>query len=93
MEFETLETLMNSESESVSLRACPTCRKPIINTHRYKDKVNKQFKTDINPIKERVYGTEKEIAATKLQLTTKILSLRETAIYKGRNVLFRCLIS
>ncbi|CAH0715659.1 unnamed protein product, partial [Brenthis ino] len=82
MEFETLETLMNSESESISLRACPTCRKPIINTHRYKDKVNEQFKTDINPIKERVFGTEKQIAATKLQLTEKILSLRKTAIYK-----------
>ncbi|CAH2096329.1 unnamed protein product [Euphydryas editha] len=77
MEFENMEHLMNSESESVSLRACPFCRKPIINTPRYKDLVNHRFKTDINPIKERVYGNIQRNLEAKKSLLDKIAGFRE----------------
>ena len=87
MEFETLESLMNSKSEVISLPACPICRKPIINTHRYKDIVNHQIETEINPIKERVYGTKQEIHETTLKLKEKLLTMDEKPIYKGKNTI------
>ncbi|XP_050350709.1 NFX1-type zinc finger-containing protein 1-like [Nymphalis io] len=78
MEFEDMEHLMNSESESISLRACPFCRKPIINTPRYKDLVNYRFKTDINPIKERVYGNLQNNLETKNMLLEKMSKFQVT---------------
>ncbi|XP_064072681.1 NFX1-type zinc finger-containing protein 1-like [Vanessa tameamea] len=77
MEFEDMEHLMNSETESISIRACPFCRKPIINTPRYKDLVNNRMKTDINPIKERVYGNVKKNLDTQNRLLEKILKFQD----------------
>lgn len=83
MEFETIENVMNSKNEAIALPACPICRKPIINTNRFKDKVNHQMKTEINPIKRRVYGTNTQIKQAKLNLVGKLSTMCQTAIYKG----------
>ncbi|KOB72090.1 NFX1-type zinc finger-containing protein 1, partial [Operophtera brumata] len=64
------------DSETVKIRCCPFCRQPIINTGRYKDLVNATFKNEINPIKERVYGTEKNIVATLQKLRADLGSYR-----------------
>ncbi|XP_046965728.1 NFX1-type zinc finger-containing protein 1-like [Vanessa cardui] len=76
MEFEYMEHLMNLESEPITLHACSLCRKPIINTPRYKDLVNKRMKTDINPIKERVYGNVQKNLDTKNRLLQEILKFQ-----------------
>ncbi|XP_052747701.1 uncharacterized protein LOC116413112 isoform X2 [Galleria mellonella] len=51
-----MDNLMMGNSKSIAIRTCPFCRKPIINTQRYKDIVSHLFVTDINPIKERAFG-------------------------------------
>ncbi|KAF9797452.1 hypothetical protein SFRURICE_005928, partial [Spodoptera frugiperda] len=61
LEVDDMDTLMLGDQENIKIRTCPFCRKPIINTNRYKDIVNKRFKDDINPIKIRVYGTHNKI--------------------------------
>ncbi|XP_072949023.1 NFX1-type zinc finger-containing protein 1-like [Epargyreus clarus] len=72
LELENMNNLMFGDKDTVSIRACPYCRKPIINTHRYKDFVNDMFKKEINPIKERVYGTQAQIKAKKAELKAKV---------------------
>lgn len=71
-----MDNLMMGDSKTVKIRCCPFCRKPIINTGRYKDLVNATFKNEINPIKERVYGTEEIIAATLHKLKADLGSYR-----------------
>ncbi|XP_047991491.1 NFX1-type zinc finger-containing protein 1-like [Leguminivora glycinivorella] len=77
-DVDTLDTLMNSENESIQIKACPLCREPIINTYRYKDLVNKMLKNDINPIKEKVYGTEQLRSKKRVELYKKVKDLGET---------------
>lgn len=67
-----MDTLMLGDQENIKIRTCPFCRKPIINTNRYKDIVNKRFKDDINPIKLRVYGTHNKIFEKISELRGKI---------------------
>ncbi|GBP30880.1 NFX1-type zinc finger-containing protein 1 [Eumeta japonica] len=63
MGVEEADMMMQSEPDGeVHVRSCPTCRKPIINTSRYKDIVNDLFKNEINPIKRKIYGDENRIA-------------------------------
>ena len=67
-----MDTLMMGDQENIKIRACPFCRKAIINTNRYKDIVNRMFKEDINPIKLKVYGTNKQIQLKQKELKTKV---------------------
>lgn len=67
-----MDTLMMGDQENIKIRTCPFCRKPIINTNRYKDTVNRMFKKDINPIKLKVYGTNKQIQKKLEELEIKV---------------------
>ncbi|KAH9628814.1 hypothetical protein HF086_004974 [Spodoptera exigua] len=68
LEIDDMDSLMLGDQENIKIRTCPFCRKPIINTKRYKDIVNKRFKEDINPIKLRVYGRNEIISAKITEL-------------------------
>ncbi|KAJ0176718.1 hypothetical protein K1T71_007897 [Dendrolimus kikuchii] len=72
IELEDMDTLMLGDADSIKIRTCPICRKPIINTNRYKNNVNKTFKEDINPIKIRVYGDSVTIKKKKIEVLEKI---------------------
>ncbi|XP_061715965.1 NFX1-type zinc finger-containing protein 1-like isoform X2 [Cydia pomonella] len=85
-DVDTLDTLMKSENETIQIKACPFCREPIINTYRYKDLVNKMLKNDINPIKEKVYGTEQQRSKKRVELYTKVKNLGETQKLARENV-------
>ncbi|CAB3261339.1 unnamed protein product [Arctia plantaginis] len=75
LELENMDNLMMGNQEDIKIRQCPFCRKPIINTKRYKDLVNNMFRNDINPIKRRIYGKNTEINTKLTQLLTKVSSL------------------
>ncbi|CAH2048546.1 unnamed protein product, partial [Iphiclides podalirius] len=72
MELENMDTFMMADKETIAIRTCPFCRKPIINTSRYKDLVNNTFAMEINPVKERVYGTKEKIEIKKKELLEKL---------------------
>ncbi|XP_022837763.1 NFX1-type zinc finger-containing protein 1-like [Spodoptera litura] len=72
LEVDDMDSLMLGDQENITIRTCPFCRKPIINTNRYKDIVNKRFKDDINPIKIRVYGTNDKISTKITELRRKM---------------------
>ncbi|CAH0691773.1 unnamed protein product [Spodoptera exigua] len=72
LEIDDMDSLMLGDQENIKIRTCPFCRKPIINTKRYKDIVNKRFKEDINPIKLRVYGRNEIISAKITELHGKM---------------------
>ncbi|XP_063384092.1 NFX1-type zinc finger-containing protein 1-like isoform X2 [Cydia fagiglandana] len=72
-DVDTLDTLMKCENETIRIKTCPWCREPIINTYRYKDMVNELLKNDINPIKEKVYGTERQRSKMLKELLVKII--------------------
>lgn len=76
MEVENMDNLMRGDSDTVNIRCCPFCRKPIINTGRYKDIVNATFKNEINVIKTKVHGTKAEIAAAVNKLKADLGSYR-----------------
>ncbi|XP_023934805.1 NFX1-type zinc finger-containing protein 1 [Bicyclus anynana] len=78
MEFENMENLMKGDSELIAIRSCPYCRKPIINTPRYKDIVNHMLKTEINPIKERVYGNLERIIERRRELQEVVAKFHTT---------------
>lgn len=80
-----MDNLMLGDQEDIKIRTCPFCRKPIINTNRYKDVVNNMFKNEINPIKERVYGTKKQIAEKMSELRLKAIKFKQT---KGNDSIF-----
>ncbi|KAJ8721998.1 hypothetical protein PYW08_004400 [Mythimna loreyi] len=79
MEVDSMDSLMTGDQENIQIRKCPYCRKAIINTNRYKDTVNKMFKNDINPIKLRVYGTDKAIQMKLVELRRNVA--RFAAVY------------
>ncbi|XP_013143932.1 PREDICTED: NFX1-type zinc finger-containing protein 1-like [Papilio polytes] len=68
MEVQEMDGLMMADKETIAIRTCPFCRKPIINTNRYKDLVNRTFALEINPVKERVYGTTAQIQNKQIEL-------------------------
>ncbi|XP_014358196.2 NFX1-type zinc finger-containing protein 1 [Papilio machaon] len=68
MEVQEMDSLMTADRETIAIRTCPFCRKPIINTNRYKDLVNRTFALEINPVKERVYGTTEQIKIKQNEL-------------------------
>ncbi|CAG4965233.1 unnamed protein product [Parnassius apollo] len=72
MELENMDTLMTGDKETIGVRQCPFCRKPIINTNRYKDLVYKMMVTEINPVKERVYGNKRKIKMRQNELCLKL---------------------
>ncbi|XP_061715975.1 NFX1-type zinc finger-containing protein 1-like [Cydia pomonella] len=72
-DVDTLDTLMKCENETIRIKTCPWCREPIINTYRYKDMVNQLLKNDINPIKEKVYGTERQRSKMLQELLVKVM--------------------
>ncbi|XP_063624755.1 NFX1-type zinc finger-containing protein 1-like [Cydia splendana] len=76
-DVDTLDNLMNSEGDTVQLKACPWCRQPIVNTYRYKDLINKLLKNDINPIKAKVYGTDSQRRTKKLEMVNKVSQLAD----------------
>ncbi|CAG9786642.1 unnamed protein product [Diatraea saccharalis] len=78
LEVEDADNLMQSDKETIRIRCCPFCRKPIINTYRYKDFVNEMYKTEINPIKERVYGTKAQIIEKRDKLRDTFTGFEET---------------
>ncbi|XP_049873324.1 NFX1-type zinc finger-containing protein 1-like isoform X3 [Pectinophora gossypiella] len=79
LDLENMDNLMTGDRETVSIRTCPFCRTPIINTYRYKDLINDKFKTEINPIKEKIYGNEAKIK----QKTTKLIA--EVKLFSDAN--------
>nr|XP_021188213.2 NFX1-type zinc finger-containing protein 1 isoform X1 [Helicoverpa armigera] len=85
LELDNMDTLMLGDQENIKIRTCPFCRKAIINTARYKDVVNKMFKNDINPIKVRVYGTNRQIGEKIKQLrgNVAVFSEKYDVILKG----------
>lgn len=78
MEVEDADNLMQGDKETITIRACPFCRKPIINTYRYKDRVNEMYRTEINPIKERVYGTQEQVKTKQDELIATITAFKNT---------------
>lgn len=78
LELEDMDNLMKTDTETIAIRACPLCRKPIINTNRYKDTVLNTFEHDINPIKECVFGDKKLINEKKLDLKNRIKAFFKT---------------
>ncbi|CAH0398415.1 unnamed protein product [Chilo suppressalis] len=78
MEVEDADNLMKSDKETVAIRSCPFCRKPIINTYRYKDLINEMYKMEINPIKERVYGTKAQVIEKSNKLKEALTDFLET---------------
>ncbi|XP_048478338.1 NFX1-type zinc finger-containing protein 1 isoform X3 [Plutella xylostella] len=68
LEVEDFDNLMKGDESSITIRSCPFCRKAIINTHRYKDLVNAAYKNDINPVKEKIYGTKEQIELKKKEI-------------------------
>ncbi|KAJ2949110.1 hypothetical protein O0L34_g6049 [Tuta absoluta] len=76
-EVDDMDAWITNKPDQVKIPDCPNCRKPIINTYRYKDTINRIFKTEINPIKERVFGNSKIICAKERELSMKIGRYRE----------------
>ncbi|XP_075977884.1 NFX1-type zinc finger-containing protein 1-like [Anticarsia gemmatalis] len=75
LELENMDNLMMGDQENIKIRQCPFCRKPIINTNRYKDLVNNMFRNEINPIKERVYGKNEQIKGKLAEVQKKYSSI------------------
>ncbi|KAI8436677.1 hypothetical protein MSG28_010165 [Choristoneura fumiferana] len=75
LDVETLDNFMKSETETIQIPQCPMCRKPIVNTYRYKDMINKMLRNDINPIKEKVYGKEPQRILKRGELLRKIVNI------------------
>ncbi|XP_013164299.1 PREDICTED: NFX1-type zinc finger-containing protein 1-like [Papilio xuthus] len=72
MEVQELHSLMTADRDTIAIRTCPFCRTPIINTNRYKDLVNRTFALEINPVKERVYGTTEQIKIKQNELENAV---------------------
>lgn len=85
MEVQEMDGLMMADKETIAIRTCPFCRKPIINTNRYKDLVNRTFALEINPVKERVYGTTAQIQNKQIELQKALneFSVKDRAISAG----------
>ncbi|XP_052747658.1 NFX1-type zinc finger-containing protein 1-like, partial [Galleria mellonella] len=75
LEVDDMDNLMMGDSESIAIRTCPFCRKPIINTQRYKDLISHLFVTDINPIKKRVFGDYADIDQKRKEISEVIIVL------------------
>ncbi|GBP30884.1 NFX1-type zinc finger-containing protein 1 [Eumeta japonica] len=76
MGVEEADMMMQSKPDGeVHVRSCPTCRKPIVNTARYKDIVNDLFKNEINPIKTQLYGDVKQIREEHCKIGKKFLKI------------------
>ncbi|XP_060803319.1 NFX1-type zinc finger-containing protein 1 [Amyelois transitella] len=89
LEVDDMDNLMMGDLETVSIRACPFCRKSIINTHRYKDLINTQIQTDINHIKRKIFGDEKKIQEKReecSQIITNLANIGITVYTKARKV-------
>lgn len=84
MEVEELDTWMSCKMETIGIKSCPKCRKPILNSYRYKDLINKMLKNDINPVKEKVYGTKQEIILKVAELNAKIQQLEDESKANGK---------
>ncbi|XP_028173495.1 NFX1-type zinc finger-containing protein 1-like isoform X1 [Ostrinia furnacalis] len=80
MAVEDADNLMQGDKETITIRACPFCRKPIINTYRYKDLVNEMYRTEINPIKERVYGTQENVKNKQRELIGALSAFKITHV-------------
>ncbi|XP_038209946.1 NFX1-type zinc finger-containing protein 1-like [Zerene cesonia] len=72
MDVDELDVWMNSKMETIGIKKCPFCRTPIIKTFRYKDLINNTLKNEIEPIKQKLYGTPNEIMAKKTELLEKL---------------------
>lgn len=85
-----MDSFMTADKETIAIRTCPFCRKPIINTNRYKDLVNKTISKEINPVKERVYGTMEKIKMKQKELkdTLREFLTKDTTISSGIFVFF-----
>lgn len=93
MEVESMDSLMMSERDGVKIPCCPyidpvVCRKPIINTGRYKDLITSIFSKEINPIKEKVFGTAYNIKYTNHKLRADIGSYaaKYRTVLEGKSV-------
>ncbi|XP_059049950.1 NFX1-type zinc finger-containing protein 1-like [Achroia grisella] len=76
IEVEDMDNLMMGDSDTIDIRTCPFCRKPIINTQRYKDLIRHMIVTDINPIKNQVFGSTKDIDKKRTEILGLIDQLR-----------------
>ncbi|XP_073956425.1 uncharacterized protein [Choristoneura fumiferana] len=85
VDVRNLDSHMKSEEEEVQIKKCLVCRTPIINTYRYKNVVNKLLKNDINPIKEKVYGTIKQRRKKKVEMLETAKKLVATYITTGKS--------
>ncbi|KAM3965335.1 NFX1-type zinc finger-containing protein 1-like [Aphomia sociella] len=77
LEVEDMDNLMMGDSETISIRTCPFCRIPIINTQRYKNRIMHMFTTDINPIKQRVFGNKRDINNKKKDIMVEYLKVKD----------------
>ncbi|CAF4881675.1 unnamed protein product [Pieris macdunnoughi] len=75
VEVEEMDTWMFSKMDTIGIKSCPKCRKPILKSYRYKDIINNIFKFDINPVKEKVYGSKRDITAKMEELNNKLQHL------------------
>lgn len=84
---------MNSETETIQIPQCPVCRKPIVNTYRYKDMINKMLRTDINSIKEKVYGKQPQRILKREELLRKTVHIDMTykLAFGKYTLLFLCI--
>ncbi|KAI5644349.1 AAA domain-containing protein [Phthorimaea operculella] len=76
-EVDDMDAWITNKPDQVKIPDCPKCRKAVINTYRYKDAINRIFKMEINPIKERVFGNSNKICARERELSMKIGRYRE----------------
>ncbi|XP_022127667.2 NFX1-type zinc finger-containing protein 1 [Pieris rapae] len=72
IEVEEMDTWMSSKMNAIGIKSCPKCRKPILKSYRYKDIINNIFKFDINPVKEKVYGSKQDIIVKMEELNHKL---------------------
>ncbi|XP_045518315.1 NFX1-type zinc finger-containing protein 1-like [Pieris brassicae] len=72
IEVEEMDTWMSSKMDTIGIKTCPKCRKPIFKSYRYKDIINNIFKFDINPVKEKVYGSKRDITVKMEELNNKL---------------------
>ncbi|CAH0585816.1 unnamed protein product [Chrysodeixis includens] len=80
---EEMDGWIHHGQDTVKIKTCPKCRKPIINTYRYKDLVNAKFENEINPIKIKVFGTNEAIKSKKNELKNQM----DAFFQKYKNVL------
>ncbi|XP_053609181.1 NFX1-type zinc finger-containing protein 1-like [Plodia interpunctella] len=84
LEVDDMDCLMTGDTATISVRACPFCRKSIISTRRYKDLINHQFNTDINLIKRKIFGDQNMINNLKKECEEAILKLPENIIKENK---------